>query len=72
AHPIHQKTGSLEREKVQLEAMLKKERQSQTELTEWQQKTQERIPVLRDELKNKMEGIIGRTVQYSDVFPTSA
>lgn len=72
AHPIHQKTGSLEREKVQLEAMLKKERQSQTELTEWQQKTQERIPVLRDELKNKMEGIIGRTVQYSDVFPESA
>lgn len=72
AHPIHVKTSSLDREKVQLEAMLKKELQSQNELAEWQQKTQTRIPVLREELKKKMGEIIGRNVQYSDVFPTSA
>lgn len=72
AHPIHQRTGSLEREKAQLEAMLKKEMQSQKDLAEWQQKTQNNLPVLREELKKKMEEIIERTVQYSDVFPKSA
>lgn len=66
AHPFRVKAGSLEREKTQLEAMLQKEVQSQKELADWQQKTEGRIPDLREELKKKVGAIVGRTVQYSD------
>ncbi len=72
AHPLLVKTGSLEREKTQLKAMLEKEQQSQQDLSDWQQKTQERVPDLREALKKKVGEIIGRNVQFSDESPTSA
>ncbi|MCK9580488.1 MAG: hypothetical protein M0Q92_08560 [Methanoregula sp.] len=72
AHPLIVKAGSLEREKTQLGAMLEKEQHAQKELEDWQQKTREHIPVLRKELKNKVGEIMGRTVQYSDDFPSTA
>lgn len=71
-HPLLVKAGSLEREKTQLEAMLEKEQQSQKDLLDWQQKTQDRVPLLREELAKKMGEMIGKNVQLSDENRTSA
>jgi hypothetical protein len=64
SHPLLVKVNSLEREKNQLEIMLGKENQTRKELAEWQQKTQEKIPVLTEELRKKIEDIVGSSVQF--------
>lgn len=63
SHPLIVKTHSLEREKIQLETMLKKEEQARTELLDWRKKTREKIPDLTSELSKKMEIMVGGGVQ---------
>jgi hypothetical protein len=63
SHPLRVRAKSLEREKSQLETMLKKEQQARTELEEWNHKTDERVPELRDELQKNVEKLAGRNVQ---------
>jgi hypothetical protein len=72
ALPILVREGSLEREKTQLGAMLEKERDTQKELRDWQQKTRERIPVLTEALRKKVGGILGKNVQFQDDSRTAA
>ncbi len=63
SHPLLVRIQSLEREKSQLEIMLGKENQARIELKEWLQKTQEKIPTLSEELRKKIEDMIGVGVQ---------
>ena len=63
SHPLLVKIHSLEREKAQLETMLKKEDLTRVELKEWREKTREKIPKLSEELTKKIENIIGGGVQ---------
>jgi hypothetical protein len=63
SHPLRVRARSLEREKSQLGAMLKKEQQARTELEEWEHKTDEKIPELRDELQKNVEKLAGGNVQ---------
>lgn len=63
SHPLLVKVQSLEREKAQLDTMLGKENQARVELKEWLLKTQEKIPKLSEELKKKIEEIVGVGVQ---------
>jgi hypothetical protein len=63
SHPLLVKIHSLEREKAQLETMLKKENLARVELKEWSEKTQEKILKLSEELTKKIEDIIGGGVQ---------
>jgi hypothetical protein len=62
-HPLLIREHSLEREKAQLDTMLKKENQARVELKEWLLKTQEKIPKLSEELKKKIEDMVGVGVQ---------
>ncbi len=68
-HPVLTKINSLEREKIQLQSMLNKERQSQKDLAEWSAKIHERIPALNDELHTKIEEIVGGSVQLQTDDP---
>jgi hypothetical protein len=63
-HPIVVRVSSLEREKMQLNSMLKKEQQLHSELIQWTAKTNEKTPALTEELREKIEGIIGGCVQF--------
>ncbi len=63
-HPIVVRGSSLVREKTQLNSMLKKEQQLHGELVQWTAKTNEKIPTVREELREKIEGIIGGSVQF--------
>jgi hypothetical protein len=63
SHPLPVRIQSLEREKTQLETMLKKENQARVDLKDWMQKTQEKIPKLSEELTKKMEEMVGGGVQ---------
>ena len=63
SHPLLARIHSLEREKAQLEIMLNKENQARVELTEWLLKTQEKIPRNSEELRKKIEEIVGGSVQ---------
>lgn len=63
SHPLLVRIHSLEREKAQLETMLKKENQTRVELKDWMQKTQEKIPKLSEELTKKIEDMVGGGVQ---------
>lgn len=63
SHPLPVRIHSLEREKTQLETMLKKENQARVELKDWMQKTREKIPKLSEELTKKMEEMVGGGVQ---------
>jgi hypothetical protein len=63
SHPLLVRIHSLEREKAQLESMLKKERQARVELKDWMQKTEDKIPKLSEELTKKMEEMVGGGVQ---------
>jgi hypothetical protein len=63
SHPLLVKVHSLEREKAQLDTMLGKENQARVELKEWLLKTQEKIPKLSEELKKKIEDMVGGGVQ---------
>ena len=63
SHPLLARIHSLEREKTQLETMLGKEQQARAELREWHLKTQEKIPVLTEELTKKIGDMVGGGVQ---------
>ena len=63
SHPVLVKMNALEREKTQLEYMLEKEKQEQKDLAEWRERIEEKIPSLEKELREKIEGIIGKGVQ---------
>jgi hypothetical protein len=63
SNPLLVRIHSLEREKAQLETMLKKENLARVELKDWMQKTQEKIPKLSEELTKKMEEMVGGGVQ---------
>lgn len=63
SHPLLARIHSLEREKTQLETMLGKEHQARAELGEWHLKTQEKIPVLTEELTKKIGDMVGGGVQ---------
>jgi len=62
-HPLLVKVHSLEREKAQLDTMLKKENQTRAELKEWLLKTQEKMPKLSEELRTKIEDMVKGGVQ---------
>jgi len=47
SNPLLVRIHSLEREKAQLETMLKKENLARVDLKDWMQKTQEKIPKLQ-------------------------
>jgi hypothetical protein len=61
---------SMEREKIQLESMLEKERHAQNELLDWSVKIKEKVPALQKELHQKISEIIGENVQLQIDFPT--
>jgi hypothetical protein len=63
SHPLLARVHSLEREKAQLDIMLNKENQVRVELKEWLLKTQEKIPGHSEELRKKIEEIVGGSVQ---------
>ena len=63
SHPVRVKMNTLEREKIQLEHMLEKEALEHKELTEWRAKIVGKIPLLEEELHNKIEEIMGKGVQ---------
>ena len=63
-HPIVVRGSSLVREKTQLNSMLKKEQLLKSELMQWTAKTNDKIPAVTEELKEKIEGIIGGSVQF--------
>jgi len=65
-HSIVVRSSSLEREKMQLNSMLKKEQQLQSEIVQWAAKTKEKIPAVTEELREKIGGIIGGCVQFQD------
>lgn len=62
-HPLLARTKSLEREKVQQQAMLAKEGENKNELAEWRKRTEEQIPVIFADLTRKMGLIAGENVQ---------
>jgi hypothetical protein len=70
SHPLLMKMNSMEREKIQLEAMLEKERLSQNELSDWSMKIKEKVPALQQELHQKIAEIIGENVQLQIDYPT--
>ena len=63
-HPVIVRRDALMREKAQLNNMLKKERELHSELIQWQEKTTGKIPEITEEIRNKIEGIIGESVQF--------
>jgi hypothetical protein len=65
-HPLLVKMQSLEREKTQLAAMMVKEEQGLSELGQWREKTQKQIPELLQQLREKIAGISGDSVQLQD------
>ena len=69
SHPVLMKIHSMEREKIQLESMLEKERHAQKELADWSVKMKEKIPALQKELHQKITEIIGENVQLQIDYP---
>jgi hypothetical protein len=63
SHPVLTRINALEREKTQLESILHKEHQSKKDLAEWSEKTLVKIPALAEELNQKLEEIVGGSVQ---------
>jgi hypothetical protein len=70
SHPVLMKMNSMEREKIQLESMLEKERHAQNELSEWSVKIKEKVPSLQQEVHQKIAEIIGENVQLQIDYPT--
>jgi hypothetical protein len=63
SHPLLTRINALGREKTQLVSMLHKEQQSKKDLADWSEKTLVKIPALAEELKQKLEEIVGGSVQ---------
>ena len=69
-HPLVMKLQSLEREKIQLAAMLTKENLALAELEEWRARTRKRIPELSRELGKKIAIMSGGNVQFQEINQT--
>ncbi len=69
SHPLFLQMNALGREKTQLEVMLGKEQRSREELALWREKTSEKIPILADQLRKKIEDIGGENVQLQTEDP---
>jgi hypothetical protein len=69
SHPVVARSETLEREKAQLEIILKKEIQSRADLITWRVDLNQRIPGLQQRLKKVMGDISGNDVQiqYSPI-----
>lgn len=65
-HPRLVRTSSLIREKTQLHSRLGKEEQLHRELVQWTAKITEKIPEATEELREKIGGIIGGSVQFQN------
>lgn len=63
SHPLLARIQSLEREKIQLETMLQKEKRARADLEEWRLKNREKITGLTDELTKKIGDMVGGGVQ---------
>lgn len=63
SHPLVVKTLSLEREKTQLAAMREKEESGLSEILAWREKTAKQIPVVLQNLKEKIAGMSRDNVQ---------
>jgi hypothetical protein len=63
-HPMAVRGNSLVREKSQLTSKLKKEHDLQSELLDWREKTNGKLPAVTEELRIKIEGVIGESVQF--------
>lgn len=70
--PVVVRIASLEREQGQLRSMLEKELQAQRDLGEWQQREQEKVPKLTEELRKNVGIILGKNVQFQEVEPGHA
>ena len=68
-NPLLMKMHSMEREKIQLESMLEKERHEQNVLSDWSVKIKEKIPALQKDLHQKITEIIGENVQLQIDYP---
>ena len=68
-NPVLMKMHSMEREKIQVESMLEKERHAHDELSDWSVKIMEKVPSLQQELHQKIAEIIGENVQLQIDFP---
>ena len=62
-HALVVRVNALSREKTQLNAMLEKERQQSRDIVQWKAKTNDRIPSVTEELRKKIERIVGESVQ---------
>ena len=71
SHPLKVRSEALEREKNQLEIMLRKEYQSREELEEWRSKTRDKIPEFRSVLQQNIEKLAGRNVLIKMGTPVS-
>ncbi|MDD1690284.1 MAG: hypothetical protein LUQ66_06445 [Methanoregula sp.] len=69
-HPLVMKRESLEREKAHLATMRTKENTTLAELDEWCARTEKRIPELVEELRVKIEGMMGDNVQFQVIDQT--
>jgi hypothetical protein len=69
--PLLMKIGSLAREKAHLKTMLEKERLAKQDIEDWRAKTREKIPVLTEELRKKMESMEENVqIQINDQMPS--
>jgi hypothetical protein len=64
SHPVLSRLRSLEREKEQLGGMHIHEDTEQAALLEWRTKLQASVPLLKEDLVKKLEGMTGETVQF--------
>jgi hypothetical protein len=63
---------SLTREKAQLAVMLAREKEVLFDLTEWQTKTLEHIPVLYADLRNRITGLSRETLVLEEYSTLAA
>ena len=61
--------NSLEREKIQLEYMLDKEKHSQNDLKEWQEKIKEKVPIIQKEFSENIDEFEGEDQILIDYGP---
>ncbi len=61
--------NSLEREKIQLEYMLDKEKHSQNDLKDWQEKIKEKVPIIQKEFSENIDEFEGEDQILIDYGP---
>lgn len=63
SHPVITRHDELVREQHQLFGSLAKEKQALSELTQWRNELSQKVPALREHLKNALGGLSGNEVQ---------